>query len=199
MNAGNMGTGIQNNMTKTGIFFHYQEGERLKDFPAALAGLLDRSNVFLYDALYPNKPEAAYELAPVSESLLKMVHSDRLLEEVMRSEYYETALYLAGGTVQAADRIWAGEIDNAFVFTGVGDHHAGRKSFGGGCYLNGAALAVTDLRQRYGTKRFIIVDADAHHGDGTWAIFRHDENLLYICFCNAGNLDCKNKVNIRNL
>ncbi|MDY6836010.1 MAG: histone deacetylase [Chloroflexota bacterium] len=184
-------------MSRTGIFFHYQEGERLKDFPSALAGLLNRSNVFLYDALYADKPKAAYELVPVSESLLKMVHSERLLKEVIRSEYYETALYSAGGTIQSADKIWAGEIDNAFVFTGTGDHHAGRNLFGGGCYLNGAALAVTNLRQMYGVKRFVIVDTDAHHGDGTWDIFRHDENLLYICFCSARDLDRENNVNVK--
>ncbi len=35
--------------------------------------------------------------------------------------------------------IWQGKVDNAFVFTGFGDHHAGRNFYGGMCYFNGAA------------------------------------------------------------
>jgi hypothetical protein len=38
---------------KTGIFFYHQKGERLKDFPQALKGILEKENVFLYDAFYP--------------------------------------------------------------------------------------------------------------------------------------------------
>jgi len=37
----------------TGIFFHYQQGERLRDFPQALDKILEKDHVFLYDALYP--------------------------------------------------------------------------------------------------------------------------------------------------
>ena len=183
-------------MTNTGVFFHYQNGERLRDFPDVLGDLLSRPNVFLYDALYPFKPDASYELEPVSQDLLREVHSERMLEQVRKSPYYETALYSAGGTVQAAERIWEGEIDNAFVFTGAGDHHAGRDFYGGWCYLNGAALAVYNLRRMYGVRRFAIVDTDAHHGDGTWDIFKNDEDVLYICFCGVGSQDRHNNINV---
>ena len=183
-------------MINTGIFFHYQHGDRLGDFPEALGGLLDQSNVLLYDALYPLKQKASYELEPVSQELLRKVHSERMLKQVELSPYYETSLYSAGGTVQAAERIWESEITNAFVFTGAGDHHAGRDFFGGWCYLNGAALAIKNLRERYGARRFAIVDTDAHHGDGTWDIFKDDEDVLYICFCGQAFMERKSNVNI---
>ena len=45
----------------TGIFFYYQQGERLKDFPDELGKTLSRPNVFFYDAFYPRKPESAFD------------------------------------------------------------------------------------------------------------------------------------------
>ncbi|HEX78324.1 MAG TPA: histone deacetylase [Dehalococcoidia bacterium] len=183
-------------MRKTGIFYHYQQGERLRDFPRLLEGILDKPNVFLYDAIYPLKPRSDYDLEAAPSDLLSRVHTPRMLDQVARSPYYETALYSAGGTVQAAELIWRGEIDNAFVFTGVGDHHAGRDFFGGGCYLNGAALAIAHLRGSFGARRFAIVDTDAHHGDGTWDIFQDDPEVLYVCFCSGGNREHNNKLNV---
>ena len=156
---------------RTGIFFHYQYGERLRDFPQALEGILDKDNVFLYDAFYPLKPPSSFELEPISEEILHQVHTPEMVREVKASGKYEGALFSAAGTVSAAIRIWRNEIDNAFVFTGYGDHHAGSNFFGGGCYFNGAALAIHELRRHFGVKKVAIIDTDAHHGNGTWKIF----------------------------
>ena len=49
----------------TGIFFHYQQGERLKVFPQALQGILENEEVFFYDAFYPDKPESLLDLPPI--------------------------------------------------------------------------------------------------------------------------------------
>lgn len=183
-------------MTRTGIFFHYQQGERLADFPQILEGILEKPHVVFYDAHYPQKPKASQELEVVPQELLLDVHSEAMLKQVRNTPYYESALYSAGGTVQAGEKIWEGEIDNAFVFTGVGDHHAGRGFFGGWCYLNGAALAIANLRRKYDVKRFAIIDTDAHHGNGTWSLFEDDEKVFYLCLCNEGFVERKNKVNI---
>ncbi len=163
-------------MRRTGIFFLYLIGERLSDFPEELEGILNRSNISFY--------EAFYEIPPAPMELLQKVHSRRMIEGVKQTPYYETALYSTGGTVLAGERIWQGEIDNAFVFTGTGDHHAGRDYFGGGCHFNGAALAIANLRQKFGAKRFAILDTDCHHGDGTRDIFQDDDDVLHICLCS---------------
>jgi acetoin utilization deacetylase AcuC-like enzyme len=184
-------------MKRTGIFFHYQDGERLRDFPQALDGILDKDNVFLYDAFYPSKPPSSFDLEPIPEELLRQVHSLEMVEQVRISGVFEGALFSASGTVAASMRIWRGEIDNAFVFTGCGDHHAGRRSFGGGCYFNGAAIAIHQLRRHFGAKRLAIVDTDAHHGNGTWEIFEDDSEVLYMCFCSGSYRDKNNKVNIQ--
>jgi len=182
-------------MKKTGIFFTYFQGERLKDFPEALGGLLGKGNVYYYDAVYGSR-DGLFYLEPVAEQLLLKVHSQNMIESVKRKGDYESALYSAGGTVQAAEEIRRGNIDNAFVFTSFGDHHAGRDFYHGMCYFNGAALAIAMLKEK-GAKRFAIVDTDSHHGDGTRDIFRRDAGVLHVCFCDQDYSDRYNKIDIQ--
>jgi len=177
-------------MKRTGIFFTYFQGERLKDFPQALEGILDKENVWYYDAVYDSR-QGLYYLEPLSEELLLKVHSLSMVQRVKLTGDYESALYSAGGTVQAAEEIYQGKIDNAFIFTSFGDHHAGRNFYGGMCYFNSAALAITMLRER-GVGRVAIVDTDCHHADGTRDIFGHDRDVLHVCFCYQNYSDKQN-------
>ncbi|MET8049632.1 histone deacetylase family protein [Streptosporangium sp. NPDC005286] len=57
-------------------------------------------------------------------------------------------------------------------------HHATRDAFGGSCYLNNAAIAAEALRAA-GAERVAIVDIDAHHGNGTQAIFYDRADVWY--------------------
>jgi acetoin utilization deacetylase AcuC-like enzyme len=56
-------------------------------------------------------------------------------------------------------------------------HHATRSSFGGSCYLNNAAAAAARLRDALGGP-VAVIDVDAHHGNGTQAIFYEDPRVL---------------------
>lgn len=69
----------------------------------------------------------------------------------------------------AADLVVAGE-RAAYAAVRPPGHHAGRDFFGGSCYLNNAAGAAQHLRDR-GVARVAVIDLDAHHGNGTQAIF----------------------------
>ena len=182
---------------KTGIFLYYQQGERLRDFPRVLDGILEKENVFLYDAFYPSKPPSSVDLEPLSDETLSEIHSHEMIAEIGKTGDFEGALLSATLTVRAAEKIGMGEIDNAFVLTGYGDHHAGTYSWGGGCYLNGAAIAIHELRKKFAVKRVAIIDTDAHHGDGTWEIFERDPDVLYVCFCSDSDQEENNKVNIQ--
>jgi len=178
----------------TGIFFTYFQGERLKDFPQTLSGILDKENVTYYDAVYESR-DGLYYLEPLSEELLLSVHSPAMIERVRLTGDYESASYSAGGTVQAAEEIFNNKIDNAFVFTSFGDHHAGRDFYGGMCYFNGSALAITVLKDN-GVGRFAIVDTDCHHADGTRDLFKDDNNILHVCFCHQNYSDSYNNVDV---
>ena len=93
-------------MKKPGIFFTYFQGQRLNDFPRALAGILDKENVSYYDAVYDSR-QGLYYLEPLSEELLLRVHSPGMVQPVKLTGDYESALYSAGGTVQAAEEMLA--------------------------------------------------------------------------------------------
>jgi hypothetical protein len=71
--------GIKEASMRTGIFFYYQKGERLRDFPQALKGFLEKENVFFYDAFYPSKPPSSFELDPISSEMLYQIHSRNFL------------------------------------------------------------------------------------------------------------------------
>ncbi|MDI6777323.1 MAG: hypothetical protein QMD03_08870 [Syntrophales bacterium] len=181
---------------RNGIFLPHFQGQRLVDFPQALADILDKENVNYYNGVY-RLPDGANYVMPATEDTLLKVHSQEMINLVKRMGrgLFEGASYSAGVTVQAALEIYRGNIDNAFVFTGFGDHHAGRNYFGGMCYFNGAAVAIATLRER-GMNRFAIVDTDSHHADGTRDIFGQDREVLHICFCFQDYSDGNNNVDV---
>jgi acetoin utilization deacetylase AcuC-like enzyme len=57
-------------------------------------------------------------------------------------------------------------------------HHVTAGAYGGSCYLNNAAIAAQALRDG-GHDRLAIVDVDAHHGNGTQAIFYERGDVFY--------------------
>jgi acetoin utilization deacetylase AcuC-like enzyme len=57
-------------------------------------------------------------------------------------------------------------------------HHVTANAFGGSCYLNNAAVAAQALRDG-GHDRVAVVDVDAHHGNGTEAIFYPRGDVFY--------------------
>ncbi|OGP81292.1 MAG: histone deacetylase [Deltaproteobacteria bacterium RBG_16_64_85] len=163
----------------TGIFYHpsfsrrsyLTVGARLADFPIALDRILKSENVKLYESV------------PIQLELLLKVHTPGLIEEVKGDPLCSTAWHSAGGVAMAGEKIAEGEIANAFAFIGAGGHHSGRDYFGGYCCFNDVALCIVNLREKYGFKRFAILDTDAHHGDGTRDFFRNDPDILHVCFC----------------
>jgi acetoin utilization deacetylase AcuC-like enzyme len=57
-------------------------------------------------------------------------------------------------------------------------HHVTRDAYGGSCYLNNAAIAAQALRD-HGAERVAVIDIDAHHGNGTQAIFYDRPDVYY--------------------
>jgi acetoin utilization deacetylase AcuC-like enzyme len=83
----------------------------------------------------------------------------------------------ADAALTAAELIAAGATASYALCRPPG-HHAGPDGYGGSCYLNNAALAAQALR-RAGVGRVAIVDIDAHHGNGTQAIFYARPDVYY--------------------
>jgi acetoin utilization deacetylase AcuC-like enzyme len=80
-------------------------------------------------------------------------------------------------TLTAVDLVTGGA-PAAYALTRPPGHHATRRGFGGSCYLNNAAVAAEALLAA-GVDRVAVVDIDAHHGNGTQAVFWERPDVLY--------------------
>ncbi|WP_295686486.1 histone deacetylase family protein [uncultured Nevskia sp.] len=89
------------------------------------------------------------------------------------------ALRAAGAGVLAVDRALKEEAGLAFCAVRPPGHHAERARAMGFCFFNTVAVAAGDALA-LGLKRVAIVDFDAHYGNGTADIFKHDARVL-IC------------------
>jgi len=91
---------------------------------------------------------------------------------------FSHALLAAGGAIAAADAVLTGEAENAFALVRPPGHHARQGTGAGFCYLNNMAIMVRHVQQE-GIRRVMILDWDAHHGDGTQSIFYEDPTVLF--------------------
>lgn len=102
------------------------------------------------------------------------------LDTAVNQYTYEAALLAAGGGVEAVDRIMSGATENAFVLCRPPGHHAEFARAFGFCFINNIAVAANHLIQNQGLKRIMIVDYDAHHGNGTQNSFYSSNQVLYV-------------------
>jgi len=187
-------------MGKTGIiyspkFLLHKTGEDHPESPMRLraamqgikqAGLLENERCILIE------PQAA------SMGDLQRVHSPKyinmikefcekgggLLEEetgtILSEESFAVACLAAGGAIQAVRMVMTGELKNAFVISRPPGHHASPTEASGLCIFNNVAIAAKYLLDEFSLKRILILDVDAHHGDGTQEIFYDTDEVLYI-------------------
>jgi acetoin utilization deacetylase AcuC-like enzyme len=79
--------------------------------------------------------------------------------------------------VTAADLVGGEGAPAAYACTRPPGHHVTRSCFGGSCYLNNSAAAAARLTDHTGGP-VVVIDIDAHHGNGTQAIFWDDPGVL---------------------
>ena len=91
---------------------------------------------------------------------------------------WDVARLAAGAGVDAIGRLRAGEADSAFLAIRPPGHHATPSRAMGFCLLNNVAVcaaALADLGERV-----LVVDIDAHHGNGTQDAFYDDPRVTYV-------------------
>ncbi len=101
-------------------------------------------------------------------------------DTVVSPESFEVARLAAGGTMKAVDLVMAGKFGNAFAFVRPPGHHAGPYYAMGFCVFNNVAVAASHLLEKFNLNRVLILDIDAHHGNGTQEIFYRSDKVLYI-------------------
>ncbi len=90
---------------------------------------------------------------------------------------WEAIRAAADAALTAADLVAAGD-RVAYALCRPPGHHTTRSAYGGSCYLNNAAMAAQALRES-GAERVAVIDIDAHHGNGTQAIFYDRPDVYY--------------------
>ncbi|MGB7874374.1 MAG: histone deacetylase [Anaerolineales bacterium] len=92
---------------------------------------------------------------------------------------FEDAMLAAGATLACSRAVANGETDNAFAIVRPPGHHAEPDKAMGFCLFNNVAVAAKDALAQ-GLERVLVVDYDAHHGNGTQAAFLNDERAAYL-------------------
>ena len=91
---------------------------------------------------------------------------------------YDAAVLAAGAGVDAVERLDRGEGDVAFCAVRPPGHHALAARAMGFCLFNNVAVTAAHLAER--GERVLIVDYDAHHGNGTQDLFYDDPRVTYV-------------------
>ena len=93
-------------------------------------------------------------------------------------ESWEAALLAAGAGLEVIRRLEAGEGDVGFCAVRPPGHHALASQAMGFCLFNNVAVAAAQLRSQ--GERVVIIDYDAHHGNGTQDLFWDDPDVFYV-------------------
>lgn len=135
-----------------------------------------------------------FEPRPASAEAVARVHPDRYLlaleelsaagggridaDTVANEASYEAALLAAGAGLDAVERLRAGEGDAAFCAVRPPGHHATPRRAMGFCFVNNVAVTARHLADN--GERVLVVDYDAHHGNGTQDTFYTDDRVVYV-------------------
>ena len=172
-------------------FGDHDTGPGHPERPARLAAVLDGlTTAGLDEALVRVDPRPATRAE--LEAVHPAAHLDRL-EALCRSggghvdadtrvseASWAVALLAAGAGIDSAERLERGEADAAFLAVRPPGHHATVDRAMGFCLLNNVAVTATHLADR--GERVLVVDIDAHHGNGTQEVFWSDPRVLYVSF-----------------
>lgn len=153
-----------------------------------------------FDILQPRLHSFDAELVetkPATREEITYVHNPKLvsaLEKVCREQApgiidyaptyithssFEDALLATGGVITCTRAVIHGEARNAFAIVRPPGHHAEPERAMGFCIFNNIAIAARDAVEE-GLERVMVIDYDAHHGNGTQAAFFDDERLAFL-------------------
>ncbi len=102
------------------------------------------------------------------------------MDTALSRSSYDAALRAAGALLESVDRILSGDIGRAFCLVRPPGHHALPSRGMGFCLFNNVAIAAKYAVSKKGLERVMIIDWDAHHGNGTQDIFYEDPSVLYV-------------------
>jgi len=186
-------------MTETAVVFtpkylDHKTGLGHPESPARLRVIMRKLNK---SGLLETGKFSLVEPEPASVEDVELVHESDYIQLVQRvcasggglldlgdtivsSESFEVALLAVGGAMKAVDLVMGGKFRNAFALVRPPGHHAGPYYALGFCIFNNTAVAATHLLRHFNLDRVLILDIDAHHGNGTQEVFYDSDRVLYV-------------------
>jgi acetoin utilization deacetylase AcuC-like enzyme len=131
-----------------------------------------------------------------SEADLLQVHSEEYVKFVksysasgggflgdstyMTSHSFEVTTLAAGAAIHAGELVLSGKYSAAMAIIRPPGHHAGIDKYRGFCIFNNVAVLARYLQKKKGIGKVMIIDWDAHAGDGTMEIFYNDPTVMVL-------------------
>jgi len=115
-------------------------------------------------------------------NFIKNIKSDIMLDPdtYASKDTYFVALKAVEASINAAN--FALNKKYSFALVRPPGHHACRNRGMGFCIFNNVAIAAEYLIRKNKAKKILILDIDAHHGNGTQEIFYYSNEVFYISF-----------------
>jgi acetoin utilization deacetylase AcuC-like enzyme len=186
-------------MTKTAVVYSpkylcHKTGPRHPETPSRLRAIMRELHK---NGILENENCTLIEPETSSINTLQLVHNSNHIQRIKQfckcggglldkedtavsGESFEVACLAAGGTIKAVNLVMKGKCRNGFAFVRPPGHHAGPDYPMGFCVFNNVAVAAAHLLENFGLDRVLILDVDAHHGNGTQEIFYRSNKVLYV-------------------
>ena len=163
---------IEERLVASGLYqaFDHIESQR-KATEADILRAHDESYLSLVKEKTPLLPK---EIAYISE------------DTAICSGSLNAAFESAGCVLDAVDQIMSGKLRNAFCMVRPPGHHAHRNGAGGFCIFNNVAIAALYAVEVLKLKHVVIIDFDAHHGDGTEDIVKNRKDIDFFSLFQEG-------------
>ncbi len=105
----------------------------------------------------------------------------RINEDTVTSQESPLIAKIAAGSVlQAVDYVMTDKLRKVFCIVRPPGHHAIPNQSMGFCLFSNISLGAVYAMSKYNTQKIMIIDWDAHHGNGTEKIFYDNEKVLTV-------------------
>ena len=93
---------------------------------------------------------------------------------------YEIAKISAGLACEAVEKVFLGELNNAYALSRPPGHHCLPDKPMGFCFLANIPIAIERAKAKLGLNKVAVIDWDVHHGNGTQQIYYQHNDVLTI-------------------